>query len=195
VGNATARSIEFRAREPGTYFYPGKSWFSPSNPDGSYLWLRDGARNLDARTLMFYGYTGVTPAMFQKMVGIGSQYAIASVDVDKNNLDGGKTYKLHVPPDVPAKTFWSIVVYDTQTRSELQTDARFPSLGSQSPDIKKNDDGSYDLYFGPTAPTGKAGNWVQTVSGKAWWVIFRLYGPLQPWFDKTWRLPEIEAVK
>jgi len=195
VGNATARAIEFRSREPGTYFYPGKSWFSPSNPDGSYLWLRNGARNLDARALMFYGYTGVTPAMFEKMVGIGSQYAIASIDGDKNYLDGAKTYKLHLPPNVPAKTFWSIVVYDTQTRSELQTDARFPSLGSQSPEIKKNPDGSYDVYFGPNAPAGKAGNWVQTVPGKAWWVIFRLYGPLQPWFDKTWRPDEIELVK
>lgn len=195
VGNATARAIEFSSREQGTYYYPGKAWFSPSNPDGSYLWLRDGARNLDARTMMFYGYTGVTPAMFQKMVGIGSQYAVASVDSDKNYLDGSKSYKLHLPPNVPAKTFWSVVVYDTQTRSELQTDARFPSIGSQSADIKKNPDGSYDVYFGPSGPAGNEGNWVQTVPGKGWWVILRLYGPLQPWFDKTWKPGELELVK
>jgi len=196
VGNATSRAIEFSSREQGgAYYYPGKSWYSPSNPDGSYLWLQDGARNLDARTMMFFGYTGVTPAMFMKMVGIGSQYAVASIDSDKNPLNGGKSYKLHLPPNVPAKTFWSVVVYDTQTRSELQTDAQFPSLGSQSGDIKKNADGSYDVYFGPATPAGQAGNWVQTVPGKAWWVILRLYGPLEPWFQKTWQPGEIELIK
>ena len=196
VGNATARAIEFSSREQGgAYYYPGKAWYSPSNPDGSYLWLQNGARNLDARTMMFFGYTGVTPAMFQEMVGIGSQYAVASVDTDKNHLEGAKTYRLHLPPNVPAKTFWSVVVYDIQTRSELQTDSRFPSLGSNSPDIEKNPDGSYDVYFGPTAPAGKAGNWVQTVPGKGWWVILRLYGPLEPWFDKTWQPGELELSK
>jgi hypothetical protein len=194
VGNATARAIEFRSRDEGTYFYPGKAWYSPANPDGSYLWLRNGVRNLDARVMMFYVATGVTPAMFNKMVGIGSQYALAAVDANKNYLDGGKNYKLHLPPNVPAKTFWSVVLYDPQTRSELQTDQRFPSLGSQDPEVKKNADGSYDIYFGPTAPAGKEGNWVQTVPSKGWFVILRIYGPLEPWFDKTWQPGEVEQL-
>jgi hypothetical protein len=195
TGNATARAIAFRSRDEGTFFYPGKAWYSMANPDGSYLWMRDGARNLDARTMMFYLATGVTPAMFNKMIGVGSQYAFAAVDADKNYLDGGKTYKLHLPPNVPVKTFWSIVAYDPQTRSELQTDERFPSLGSQDPNVKKNSDGSFDIYFGPQAPQGKEGNWVQTVVGKGWFVILRLYGPLEPWFDKTWQPGEFELVE
>src|SRR5271165_2233950 len=108
---------------------------------------------------------------------------------------GAKNYKLHLPPNVPAKTFWSVVLYDPQTRSELQTDEQFPSLGSQNPDVKQNPDGSNDIYFGPKAPQGKEGNWVQTVPGKGWFIILRLYGPLEPWFDKTWQPREVELVK
>ena len=195
IGNATARAIEFRARKKDVFYYPDKAWFAPGNPDGSYLWLHNGARNLNARTRMFYGYTGVTPAMFLKMVGKGSQYAIAAVDADKNYFDGSKTYKLHLPPNVPAKTFWSVVLYDTQTRSELQTDQRLPSIGSEKPNVKKNADGSYDVYFGPKPLVGHENNWVQTVPGKSWWVILRLYGALEPWFDKTWQPDDIEIVK
>jgi hypothetical protein len=194
VANATARALEFRARDENVYFYPRKAWFSPG-AEGSYLWMRDGYRSLDARTMMFYVATGVTPAMFAKMVGAGSQYALAAVDADKNYLDGSKTYKVTLPPNVPAKTFWSFVLYDPQTRSELQTDERFPSISSQSADVKKNADGSYDVYFGPKAPTGKESNWVQTAPGKGFFLILRLYGPLDPWFDKTWQPGEIELMK
>ena len=81
--------------------------------------------------MMFYYATGVTPAMAMKMVGVGSQYAAAFVDSEGKALDGSETYKIHLPPNIPAKNFWSFVVYDNQTRSELQTDEQFPSIGSQ----------------------------------------------------------------
>jgi len=108
---------------------------------------------------------------------------------------GGKTYKVHVPADVPAKDFWSFTLYDNQTRSMLQTDAQFPAIGSNDKSVVQNKDGSYDIYFGPEAPKGKESNWVQTVPGKGWNTIFRLYGPLESWFDQTWRPGEIELVK
>jgi hypothetical protein len=194
VANATARALEFRSRDENIYFYPGKAWFSPG-AEGSYLWMRDGYRSLDARTMMFYVATGVTPAMFVKMVGAGSQYALAAVDSDKNYFDGSKTYKVTLPPNVPAKQFWSFVLYDPQTRSELQTDEQFPSISSQNTGVKQNVGGSYDIYFGPKAPAGKESNWVQTVPGKGFFLILRLYGPMQPWFDKTWQPGEIELMK
>jgi hypothetical protein len=100
-----------------------------------------------------------------------------------------------LPPNVPAKNFWSLVVYDNQTRSMLQTDQRFPSVSSQNPAVQKNADGSYNIYFGPKAPTGLGGNWVQTISGKGWNIVVRLYGPLEGWFDKSWKPGEIEVVK
>jgi len=126
---------------------------------------------------------------------VGSQYAAAFVDADKKPLDGSKTYKLHLPPNIPAKDFWSIVVYDNQTRSELQTDQQFPAVGSEKEGVVTNPDTSADVYFGPTAPVGHEANWVQTIPGKGWNVLLRLYGPLQSWYDKTWRPGEIELLK
>ncbi len=192
VGNATSRAIEFRSRNADNFYYPGKAWFLPT---GFYLFLDNDARLLDARTMFFYAYTGVTPAMVLKMVGVGSQYAIAAVDSENNYLEGGKNYKLTIPADPPAKNFWSVIVDDTQTRSMVQTDQQFPSKGSQSPGIQKNADGSYDIYFGPKAAAGKESNWIQTVPGRGWFTILRLYGPLEPWFNKTWKPCDIEPIK
>ncbi len=195
VGNATARAMVFRSRLKDAPLFPGSAWCTPF-VGGSYEFLsQPGVRNLDARTFFFYYATGITPAMAAKMVGAGSQYAVAFVDSQGRALDGSKTYKIHLPPNIPAKNFWSFVLYDNQTRSMLQTDQQFPSLGSQSKSIVINSDTSVDVYFSPTAPPGHEANWVQTVPGKGWNVILRLYGPLQPWFDKAWKPGEIELVK
>ena len=131
VGNATARAMLFRNRMKDAYFFPNSAWMT-TFIGGSYEFLsQPGVRNLDARALFHYYATGITPAMAMKMVGIGSQYAAAFVDSEAKPLDGSKTYKIHLPPNIPAKDFWSFVVYDNQTRSMLQTDQRFPSIGSQ----------------------------------------------------------------
>lgn len=193
VGNATARAIVFRTRDPDAYYYENSAW-KTGFIGGSHEFLRDGVRLLDARTMFFYYATGITPAMSAKMVGVGSQYAGAMVDSQRRALDGGRTYRLRMPPNVPAKDFWSLVLYDNQTRSMLQTDQQFPSLNSQR-GVKQNADGSTDIYFGPIAPEGKESNWIQTVPGKGWSVILRLYGPLAAWFDKTWRPGEIEWME
>lgn len=195
VGNATARAIVFRSRLKDAQLYPNSAWSTPFIGGSHEFLSQPGVRNLDARTFFFYYATGITPAMAAKMVGVGSQYAVAFVDSEGEGLDGGKTYKVHLPPNIPAKNFWSFVIYDNQTRSMLQTDAQFPSIGSQSKGIVINPDTSVDVYFGPTAPAGHEANWVQTVPGKGWNVILRLYGPMQPWFDKTWKPGEIEWVK
>lgn len=126
------------------------------------------------------------------MVGQGSQYPWTAQDSKGKPFDGANTYKLHLPPNIPVKDFWSIIVYDLQTRSMLQTDQQFPSVSSQNEELKVNADGSVDVYFGPKAPAGLENNWVQTIPGRGRFVLLRLYGPLETWFDKTWRPGEIE---
>ena len=171
---------------------------------GGYEFLENGARLLDGRIAFHYFATGITPAMATPPVGKGSVYQAATKDSKANALDGGKTYKLTLPANIPQKNFWSITVYDTQTRSLLQTDYPFPAIGAGAgfpkdgnPNgaVKQNADGSTDIYFGPKAPKGEQSNWIQTVPGRGWFTLLRVYGPLQPWFDKTWRPGEIERVK
>jgi hypothetical protein len=194
VGNATARAIVFNARPKEAYLYPNSAWNNPvlGFKGADYTLVRNGARLLDSRTYYFYYATIQTPAMVLKMVGAGSQYLMAFKDGNGQRLDGAKTYTLHLPPNIPVKNFWSLVLYDNQTRSMLQTDQQFPSMGSQKKDVVINPDTSVDVYFGPQALAGKESNWVQTVPGKGWNLILRLYGPLEPFFDKTWRPGEIE---
>ena len=196
VANATARAIDFRNRDPEALVYEDRRW-TTGFVGGDYRWLRDdgnGGRHLDARTLFFYLATVNTPAMALQMVGAGSQYAAAMVDDNGDALDGARRYRLRIPAGVPAKDFWSIVVYDPQTRSELQTGQRFPSRNSERDDLRHNHDGSVDLYFGPEPPQEYENNWIETVPGKGWFTILRLYGPLEAWFDQTWRPGDIEPI-
>ena len=145
--------------------------------------------------MFFYIATVNTPAMVLQMIGAGSQYALATLDSKGRYLDGAKDYQITIPGDVPAKDFWSLVVYDPQTRSMLQTDQPYPSKNNErNRDLVKNDDGSTTIWFGPKAPKGKEANWIQTVPGKGWFICLRLYGPLEPWFKQTWRPGEIELV-
>jgi len=198
IANATARTLAFRSRSDTIYIYDDKSaWFSAFD-GGNYQWLKNdgnGGRNKDARTLFFYIATVNTPAMVLEMIGAGSQYALAALDSKGRYLDGAKTYELIIPTDVPAKDFWSLVVYDPQTRSMLQTGQPYPSKNNErNRDLVTNEDGSTTIWFGPQAPEGKKTNWIQTVPGKGWFICLRLYGPLEPWFRKTWKPGEIELV-
>jgi hypothetical protein len=194
VGNGTARAIVYRDRDPSVFRYPHSAW-RPFFPAGGYRCEQDGVRQWDAYiSLFFQGGPGVSPAEDVKMVGKGSQYVEAFVDAHGEPLDGSKTYRLHLPGPIPAKDFWSVLIYDTQTRSMLQTDQRLPMAGSQTPGLQVNVDTSVDVYFGPEPPAGHETNRVQTVPGKGWFTILRLYSPLEPWFDKTWQPGEIELV-
>ena len=193
VGNATARALVFSTRNQSAFDYPNSAW-QMVWIGNDYQFSPGGVLDLDARSLFFYMGLGISPAMAAKMVGIGSQYAMAYRDAAGQYLDGSKSYRLHLPGPIPAKDFWSVVVYDPQTRSMLQTDQRFPSLSSQKPDLATNPDTSADVYFGPVPPIGEESNWIETIPGKGYFVGLRLYGPLEPWFDKSWRPGEIEAL-
>jgi len=213
VANATARSLFMSPRDPSWFYYPNSSWFNFLFETGYQfetpipLITREGAkpfpptgyRTMDARTNFFYGVTGITPAMAMRLTNIGSQYLLVTTDADRNHFDGAKTYKVTLPKGIPEANFWSLTLYDNMTRSMLDTPQHYPRAGSQSypsPAAEPNADGSTTVYFGPKQPAGvKRGNWIQTLPGKGWFAILRLYSPLQPFFDKSWRISEIEMVK
>ncbi len=213
VANATSRTLFMNPRDPEWFYYPGSSWMNFLFISGSEfetpipMVTREGVkpfpptgyRTLDARTAFFYGITGITPAMSMRLPGIGSQYLLAMLDADKQYLDGARTYKVTLPKGIPEEKFWSFTLYDNQTRSMLDTPQRYPRAGSQSypsPAAEADAEGATTVYFSPEQPAGvKRGNWIQTMPGKGFFVILRLYSPLEPFFTKEWRPSEIEPVK
>jgi hypothetical protein len=212
LANATSRTLFMAPRDPTWYYYPGSGWqnmlfangyefetpIPMITPEGVKPFPPTGYRQLDARTDFFYGVTGITPAMAMRLPGIGSTYLWTMVDANKQPLDGARTYKVTLPKDIPEANFWSFTLYDNMSRSMLDTPQRFPRAGSQSfpsPAAEASADGSTTVYFGPTQPANvKRGNWIQTMPNKGWFVIFRLYGPLEPFFTKAWRPSEVELV-
>lgn len=213
VGNATSRSLFMAPRAPEWYYYPGSAWSNflfvsgyqfetpipLITPEGVKPFPPTGYRTMDARSAFFYGITGITPAMAMRLPGIGSQYLLAFQDANKQFFDGAKTYKVTLPKGIPEAKFWSLTLYDHQTRSMLDTPQRHPRAGSQgfpSPAAEADAAGVTTVYFGPRQPDGvKRGNWIQTTPGRGWFVILRLYSPLEPFFDKSWRPSEIEPVR
>ena len=199
VANGTARALLWYERNDAEFLAEGSHWKKGFVGD-SWEYLRDegmGGRHLDARTHFYYFATVNTPAMAMKLIGAGSQYAWGYLDSEGDYLDGSKTYRLNLPKDPPVEAFLSVVVYDPQTRSELQTGQPFPAKNNVRDEdtLVYNDDGSLDLYFGPEAPAGQEANWIQTVPGKGWFSLLRLYSPTEAWFDREWLPGEFELVK
>jgi hypothetical protein len=195
IGNAYARANTVFPRDSGQRIYgPDSEWMMGfADKDTTFL-LGNGGRRFDSRLWMHYNAVVVTPAMAVTVPGRGSDYGIAGLAEGGEVLDGSSTYRLTLPPDVPVADFWSVTVYDTQTRSMLQTDQRYPALDSYNENVLRNEDGSWDIYFAPEPPEGREGNWIQTIPGKSWFIILRMYGPEQPWLDQTWRPGEIQRV-
>ncbi len=185
IGNAAARSISFANRDRSVYYYPDRQWYASFA--GTYDFIDNGVLDSDKRVLWLYNATGVTPAMSTPKVGTGSVYPMVARDSKGNYLDGAKTYSVTLPAPIPVNNFWAFTVYDCQTRSLLETDQKSAGIDSNNKNMKSNADGSYTVYFGPQAPEGRADNWVQTMPGKSYFVFLRLYGPLEPWFNKTWK--------
>ncbi len=215
IGSAAGRTLNWNPRpSEGFYYYPNSAWtnmlfvggynFETPPPEVSSdgritVNPPTGARTLNSRTTMFFGYTGITPAMIMRLRDIGSQYLVAFRDSRDAHFDGAKTYRVTLPPNIPAAKFWSLTLYDNQSRSMLDTPQRYPRAGSQSfptPAATAAADGTTTVYFAPTKPQNVAeGNWIQTDPNKGWFVILRLYSPLDGFFTKTWRPSEIEPVR
>ena len=187
-----ARANSFASRDADTYYYPDRKWQYVG--DVPYNWLKDGVLQVDRRAYVYYMAVGNSPAMMAKNIG---RRLLLSLDLQRwcgRIPRWREELQTPHPANVPAKDFWSVLVYDSLSRSELQNGQKFPSV-SKYTDPKINADGSVDVYFGPEMPPGQEKNWIKTVPGKGWFPIFRFYGPLEPLFDKTWKLSDIEEVK
>ncbi len=195
LANAAFRGVMYKPRNKAEYFYEDRKWFSPLAA-GSHEFLdENGARAMDDRIGFHFYATGVTPFMVTPQVGQGSVYEIGTMDNTGEMLDGGKTYKVTLPGPIPAAHFWSFMAYDNHTRSILETDQKSGGLDSNRKGMKIANDGTVTIFFAPEAPVGQENNWVQTVPGKGFNVLLRLYGPLEPWFEKTWKPGDFELVK
>jgi hypothetical protein len=194
IGDAMGRVMlfhgpeRFRQAEP----FPGTKWHwvFQVNP----VQQTDTYGQVDERLHYTYGAIYTTPALGVMKAGPGGNYVQAFTDGNGNHLEGGKSYRLHVPANAPAEAFWSLTLYDSATRSMVQSpsnDAAHSSLDK----LKTNPDGSLDLYFGPKAPAGLESNWTETVPGKGFYPMMRVYSPKAGLFDGTWKLPDIELTK
>lgn len=194
AGELMAQANTFAKRFDGAQYWSDRRWELVLQLDNS------AQRNtyydeLLERASWFYEAVSFSAAMKSQTPGQGQAYLATYVDPDGNWLDGGKNYSLHVPADVPAKLFWSATVYDVTTRCLIDNDQQRGDRGSRDAELVRNDDGSVDLQFGPTAPAAGESNWVQTIPGQHWFSYFRFYGPLENYFDKSWVLGDITLVR
>jgi hypothetical protein len=192
VGEAMARANTFERRFAGMMYRPGAHWhyalqLDADKPD-------DFWNLLDERAAWFYEAVGASADMAPKHPGPSSAYLGAYTDKSGDWLDGGRSYRLHAPPEAPAKLFWSVTLYDVDTRSLLANPQKIADRSSRM-DLKKNADGSVDIYCGPEAPAGFETNWIPTVAGRNWFAYFRLYEPTKRYFDKSWPLGDFERMK
>lgn len=195
LGAAIARANSFDSNDPARLVYPDRAW-EWAFIGGSADWDSQGYVNTDRRASFAYIAIGMSPAMVEKHVGTGSQYLWTPRDGSGAFLDGGKRYRLHIPANIPVKNFWSVVAYDADSRSILRSGQPFPSVSSYTAPAA-NADGSVDIEFGPQAPPGGASpnkNWIQTIPGRGWFMLFRFYGPLDAFFDKSWRPDDIVEI-
>ena len=192
LGELMSMDISYAERFEDPYYRPDTKW--------AFVVMMDPGQEkkyfseLDERADYFYEAVTMSKGMVSTTPGIGQAYLGAYKDKNDRWFDGGKTYKLTVPPNPPAKQFWSFTIYDTYDRVGIDSKTQNADLSSRDEGLRKNADGSVDLYFGPTAPQGYEKNWIPTIPGKAWFAYFRLYGPLQPYLDRSWKLPDIEQT-
>jgi hypothetical protein len=190
AGELMAQANTFAKQFTGSRYWPDRRWDQAIVLDNSAQ-RGDGYDELLERASWFYEAVSFSEAMKSQTPGAGQAYLGAYTDTDGAWLDGGRHYRLHVPADPPAKLFWSATVYDVWTRCLIDNEQQRGDRGSRDSDLVRNDDGSVDLSFGPTAPAGREANWVETIPGRHWFSYFRLYGPLDSYFDRSWKLGDI----
>jgi hypothetical protein len=159
---------------------------------GNATFTADTFNYIDPRIGFFTVAYSTSPGMAANMVNVGAKYPVTFVDSTGQFLHGGSAYRLHLPKGIPAALFWSVTVYDPVTGSGLDNGQPFPSLNAMDQPAV-NADGSTDIYFGPNSP-GEGRNWLRTLPDQGFFVILRIYGPTQAFFDQSWKPGDIEKI-
>jgi hypothetical protein len=192
LANAMAVNVSFNSRAPEAKVWPDREYafvFIGGTPS-----FDNGVRHMiDSRINFAHQAFSTAESMSLELVGQGSAYFAGTKDASGNWLNGSHKYRIRVSADVPARTFWAVNVYDTGTRSMIDTKQGVPGL-DDSDDLQRNADGTVDIYMGPTSPNGMESNWIQTIPNRGFFIYFRLYGPEQEWFDRSWQLDDIERI-
>ncbi|MGH8246839.1 MAG: DUF1254 domain-containing protein [Gammaproteobacteria bacterium] len=184
----------YASTRPDRLAWPDRKWEWIGLVPGSAQFETPAGIDLEARDRWFVQAIVTSPAMFRRTAGAGSLYWLGLRDTSGAYLEGSKSYKLTIPQPVPGKLFWSVTVYDAQTRSEVQTDQDKAALRSMFELKDISGTAPVDLRFGPKAPPGQEGRWIKTIPGKGWFAYIRIYGPEQAAFDGTWKPGDIEQV-
>ena len=195
VGSFMAFSICNAPRDDYLKYPDDRQWFG-FNAISSYPTFVDEHDRplIDQMVRMSWFATGRALAMAGAKPGVGSAYTWAYRDANGDWINPVRTYRLHLPGPIPAKDFWSVVVYDLWTRSLLANGQPFPSRNSYTPGIETDDDGGVTVYIGPEPPEGKDNNWIRTLPDTGWFPLLRLYGPLEPWIDGSWKPGDLEPI-
>jgi hypothetical protein len=192
VAYAMNSTLSFESDKPTAIAYDDREWefcFQTQSPSF------DAEHRLELTERAAFTHQAMTGAtsMVLSLRGKGSKYIFTSRDADGKHLDGSNSYTLNLPTDVPAADFWSVCVYDTKTRSILDSGRPVSAVNSYM-DLPTNADGSIDLYFGPTPPTQGETSWIKTKPGEGFFMYLRFYGPLEPFYDKSWRPNDVVKV-
>jgi hypothetical protein len=193
LGCAQMRVESFADRRPDRVVWTDRKWEWAALRFENGTFDAPNFRDTEALDKWFFQAIAASPAMFRRDPGAGSLYWLGLRDGTGAYLDGGKSYKLTVPLPVPGKLFWSVTVYDAETRSQVATDQGKAALRSLF-ELKDLSGSSVDLHFGPKTPADGEDRWIRTIPGKGWFVYFRIYGPQQPAFDGSWKPGDFEVV-
>jgi hypothetical protein len=194
TANAQMRVQAFADRRPDRVVWADRKWEWASLRPENGTFDTANYSDLEAREKWFFQAVVESPAMFRRDEGAGSLYWLGTRDKTGAYLDGSKTYRLAVPQPVPAKLFWSVTIYDPDTRSEIRTDQNKAALRSLV-ELRDTNGKAAELYFGPTPPRGAETRWLKTIPGKGWFTYFRIYGPETPAFDASWKPGDFEELR
>lgn len=182
-------------RPDGRHLYYKDRQFERAWAAGAAEWMQENYLDVDQRAAFFqYAYSSA-PAMVMRTIGAGSKYPVAARDNEGNFLNGSNAYRLRLLPNPPAALFWAVTAYNVTDGTMPEPPQLLPSINGYKK-VQTNEDGSIDMYFAPELPDGVSkSNWIQTVKGRDFLAVMRIYGAKTEFYDQTWKPDDVVKLK